>query len=91
MSNHKVFCVSIDNSTQVDWDAFNEMMNEINQANNREIEQMAKDLGISEGAASDVWYLRTRSRWSQEKEDYLIKLAREEKELPNIMEDFEVP
>jgi hypothetical protein len=45
----------------------------------------AEKLGVSIRAMSDILYLRTRSRWTQEKEDYLIKLAKEGKPLPNVM------
>lgn len=37
-----------------------------------EIMDLAKDLSISMQAASDVHYLRTRNRWTQELEDELI-------------------
>jgi hypothetical protein len=55
------------------------------------IQNEADKLGISYGAMCDIHYLRTRSRWTQEKEDYLIKLDKEGKPGPNIMEDFTVP
>lgn len=35
---------------------------------------LAKELNCSIGCASDVWYLRQRSRWTQELEDELIRL-----------------
>lgn len=38
----------------------------------------------------DIIYLRSRSRWTQEKEDYLIRLSKEGKKFPFMMEDFEV-
>ena len=38
------------------------------------IQNLAKKLGVSESCASDIWYLRTRSRWSQELENYLIQM-----------------
>jgi len=53
---------------------------------NIETRSKAKELGINEDAANDIVYLRGRSRWTQEKEDYLVKLAKEGKPLPNIME-----
>lgn len=54
------------------------------------IQDLAKDLGISDGAAQDIFYLRTRSRWTQEKENYLVWLDQGNKPFPNMMEDFEV-
>jgi hypothetical protein len=55
------------------------------------IEKTAAELGIDEGSAADICYLRTRARWTQEKEDYLVKLAKAEKPFPSMLEDFEVP
>jgi hypothetical protein len=53
--------------------------------------EVAKEFGISEWGATCVCYLRTRSRWTQEKEDYLIWLDKNGKELPNFNDDFDVP
>lgn len=49
------------------------------------IEEEADRLHLTLGEMSDIYYLRTRSRWTQEKEDYLIQLAKEGKPFPNIM------
>lgn len=38
------------------------------------IKELAKELEISEDCAHDVYYLRTRSRWTQELENKLIDL-----------------
>lgn len=40
------------------------------------IETVAQELGIDYGAADDIVYLRQRSRWTQEKEDKLIAMAK---------------
>lgn len=78
--------VDIPNSmTQGDWEELQEAMNAWQDAQTFYIISEAKRLGIGEGYMADIYYLRTRSRWTQEKEDYLIGLAKEHKEFPNIM------
>lgn len=52
---------------------FQEVMNTLNEETDKYISKIAKELNISEGLAMDVWYLRTRSRWTQELEDAFIK------------------
>jgi hypothetical protein len=37
-------------------------------------ENLASELNCSNACAGDVWYLRQRSRWTQELEDELIRL-----------------
>jgi hypothetical protein len=43
----------------------------------KHVEGLANELGISYGAAWDVHYLRNRSRWTQDKENKLIELAKQ--------------
>jgi tRNA U55 pseudouridine synthase TruB len=38
------------------------------------LQSLAEELGCSVGCAADVWYLRQRSRHTQELEDVLIRL-----------------
>jgi hypothetical protein len=38
------------------------------------LKSLAEELHCSVGCAGDVWYLRQRSRWTQELEDELIAL-----------------
>lgn len=59
--------------------------NEQTRALNNEIVEVARELRISDGAASDVVYLRTRSRWTPELETQLIADHRSGK-IINIME-----
>ena len=40
----------------------------------KEIEKVAAEYGIQTGAAADVVYLRTRSRWTEELERKLIDI-----------------
>jgi hypothetical protein len=49
------------------------------------METLAEELNCSTACAQDVWYLRQRSRWTQELEDKLILLYREGNP-PNINE-----
>lgn len=78
-----VFVMSCDKNT--DMEKVSDFMNEVQDGYAREITRISKELGIPEGSAGDIWYLRTRSRWTQEKEDQLIKLAKEGKPLPNVL------
>lgn len=52
------------------------------------VHDLAKELSVSESCARDIFYLRSRSRWSQELEDELIHLH-QKGERPN-MNDFGV-
>lgn len=72
--------------TEKDWDKFQTAMDEMNNAMMQEISDLAKELNVSEGCATNIWYLRTRSRWTQESEDYLIELERQGKPVPNMNE-----
>ncbi len=77
MSNEQqAVCVDLNTQqmTDKDWDAFQTTMEKVAEAINTDIAQMAYDLGISEEAASDVWYLRGRSRHTPELEAELIRL-----------------
>lgn len=38
------------------------------------LQSLADELDCSAACAADVWYLRQRSRWSQELEDELLRL-----------------
>lgn len=49
------------------------------------IEGVAYALGVSEECATDIWYLRQRSRWTAELEAELIRLHKEGNP-PNINE-----
>ena len=90
MPRHGSFSIEIPFGDDEKMDAFQKAMDVYQDEQNKLIDEEAKKLGISVGAMSDVWYLRSRSRWTQEKEDYLIRLAKDGKDLPFIMEDFEV-
>lgn len=79
------FCLELDpNMSQEDWDKFNEDMDKVNQALVEEAIEISKKLGISEDCALDIQYLRTRSRWTQEAEDELVRMDKAGEERPNI-------
>jgi hypothetical protein len=90
MPRHGTFSFEIPIDDPEAMDVFQKAMDEYHDELTHLIKKEAEELGIPIGAMSDVWYLRSRSRWTQEKEDYLIRLAKDGKPLPNIMEDFRV-
>jgi hypothetical protein len=57
-------------------DEFQDAMNEVQDAWVREIESIANEFGISFGSAGEVWYLRSRGRWTKAKEEKLIELGK---------------
>ncbi len=55
-----------ENINKIQNDYYNELVTHL--------ESLAEELDCSVGCAGDVWYLRQRSRWTQELEDELISL-----------------
>jgi hypothetical protein len=86
-----VFSVEVPVNDPKAMDEFQRFMDVVADETNIYIGNVAHQLGVSFNAAADIVYLRGRSRWTRDKEDYLIKLAKEGKPLPNICDDFEVP
>lgn len=77
--NENYFCFNSDQNDadpQADMDEFCSAMNYVQDAWTKEIEELAKTLGITLGATGDVWYLRQRSRWTQEAENEIIESGR---------------
>ena len=66
--------------------AFQETMNSVQDAMVEEQEQIAEELGVTEDYAGAIQYLRTRSRWTQELEDRLIRLSSFRYPVPNMNE-----
>lgn len=64
---------------------FQSLMNDYHDELNAYIQQVARDLGISQACAADVVYLRNRSRHTEELEQELIRLHTIGTP-PNIME-----
>ena len=54
--------------------AFQDFMNDLQDSTNNYIVELAKELNVSITCARDVYYLRTRSRHSEENEKELIRL-----------------
>lgn len=72
------------NETQEDIDNFNHAVEMLDEAHDQAVQQLVDTLHISESDARKIHYLRSRSRWTQEKENYLILLAQEGDTLPNV-------
>ena len=68
------------------WDAFNNLMQEIQEAQIKEMDNLSEELDISFNCASLIMYLRTRSRWTLEREQKLIQMDKEGKTLPLFYE-----
>lgn len=77
--------------TQEQVNDLNELMNTWHDVYLQQLKTLAEELGVSEGAARFIFYLRDRSRWTQRKEDYLIWLDQNAMPFPSMMEDFVVP
>ena len=63
---------------------FQEFMNDIQDAYILETLFLAKKLGVSDSCAMNIQYLRTRSRWTQDLEEELIRMDKEEGRQPNM-------
>lgn len=61
---------------------FQEVMNSLQDAMMDYEAQIAKELNCSEWAACDIIYLRSRSRWTQELENEILRLDKEGKHPP---------
>ena len=85
-SEYETFSIEIPVNEPEKMKAFQELMNNQACEMNQHIREVAEKLGVSEGVAQDIVYLRTRSRWSQEKENHLLALAKAGQPLPNIMD-----
>lgn len=77
--------IAVDGSDRGAMLALDKAMNEWQDEMSLYIKSVATELNIGFGQAADIVYLRGRSRWTQEKEDYLIQLAREGKAFPDIL------
>lgn len=51
---------------------FQEVMNDYQKEVNDYIGKLAKELGIADMQAGDIWYLRSRSRWTKALENRII-------------------
>lgn len=76
MSNQKTFCVEIPVDDQEAMAEFQTAMDSHNNEVNKYIEDLAKELDVSEDIAQEVYYLRTRSRHTLQLEKDLIDLLK---------------
>lgn len=72
-------------ATQEEKDAFNKAMNTQQDAMSKDEKNIASTLNVSLHTAGLIQYLRTRSRWTQEKEDELVRLDQAGETLPNVL------
>ena|SRR5581483_3198497 len=73
---HEVFAVEVPVHDSEAMEKFQEVMNQHADETNNYIEKLADELGIDYFDAMNVWYLRGRSRWTQELEDRILKAAK---------------
>jgi len=83
--NYSAVSINIPVNDPQKMDEFQLAMNAWHDEQVKHMQNVAKELGISESCANDVVYLRTRSRWSEELELELIKLHNEGNP-PNIFD-----
>ncbi len=83
--NVETFCVDIPAGSTKDMAEFQAAMDMLQDEKIAEENRESKRLGISKDAASTIMYLRTRSRWTQEKENHLIQLDKQGETLPNVL------
>lgn len=81
----KPFCVKIPHDDPDAMDQFQKAMDSLADDTNEYINEVAKELGVSFKCASDVWYLRGRSRHTPELELKLIELHKAGTP-PNVMD-----
>ena len=80
------YVIEIENPSDTDLDNLSDFMNKVQDETVKYVSDLSEELGVSEHCAGDVYYLRTRSRWSQELENELIELH--QKKSPPNMCDF---
>lgn len=71
---NKTFVTEIPVNDPQAMEQFQQSMDAYHDELNRYICDLARTLNVPEACAMDVWYLRTRSRWTPELEDRLIQL-----------------
>lgn len=72
-------------ATQEEKDAFNKAMDAQQEAMFDDQKNISNMLKVSLHTAGLIQYLRSRSRWTQEKEDELVRLDQAGEELPNVL------
>jgi hypothetical protein len=72
----KAFGIQVPVGNPEKMEEFQELMDKINDKIVIYVQNLAKELNIPESLAAGLYYLRSRSRWSQEKENKIIDLHR---------------
>ena len=85
MEKLQTVCIEIPANDPQAMEQFQKVMDAIHEDTNDYIQQMAKEMNISQACAMDVWYLRSRSRHTPELEAELIRLHSIGNP-PNVME-----
>ena len=84
-SKPQTFCIELDpknaNFTQI-----NALIHIICIETNAYIQKLAKELGINERTAADIYYLRSRSRWTKEEEQKIIDAYKSGNPIEDIFE-----
>jgi len=83
MSTLKVNLKKVDEEGS--WAELQKFMNALHDETDEHIRKIAEELSITQDCAADVWYLRSRSRWTQDLEDKLIDLHKQGQR-PNMCE-----
>ena len=73
----KSFVIDVPVNDSEAMDRFQEVMDTYHDQLIEEMQKLAGELNISSSCAADVFYLRTRSRWTPKLEAELIRLHRE--------------
>ena len=74
MNDLETFVITVDNPGKEDLDNLSKLMAAAQDETVAYINKLAEELNVDSMCAGDVWYLRTRSRWTQELEEELIRL-----------------
>lgn len=86
MSSQQTFAVEVPVHDSEAMDEFQKAMDAHAEAVNKYIDEIAQKLEVSDSCAMDIYYLRSRSRWTQEAEDELIRRDQAGEPRPNICE-----
>lgn len=67
-------------------EALNEFFDAQCAAQEEEVQSIQNDYSMTPEYAAAIWYLRTRSRWTQELEEQLVSMCRANDPCPNMNE-----
>lgn len=73
----QTFCIEIPVNDTEKMIEFQDVMDSVQNATVDYIRQLAKELDVTEACATDIYYLRTRSRHTEELEQKLIQMYRD--------------